>query len=896
MTFSSTRQNLLIDAQGNNDAVKPGGTPVERIITIVNRGTIRTDIDLWINPNDSKSEPLIRWCALRVNLLSNEGSGKRRNTDSELERGLSGLKLPQVAPRESCEVILRIDVPLQAEAGFYSYDILAQASQYSGEPTQRSQQLRVLAPEQDVEIRDEPRCTLEPPTSSDSPYLLKAEATLFVKVLVENGARRVDRFFLACPELDSSWYDPPLYPEDDPSAPGLMARTDGLLLNPGESGEIILLVHPPAYTPSGFYSSTIRLISYNTADLVLLDILYLNIDVDDRLTMNLHPLSQKIPSSQKQFTLNINNLGNIDRNIFVQARDKDEIFTYRLDSDQAGFAPGQSQSLTILPKPQKWWRRSWRGQVQEIGFNIGLVNQLPVEGKVIKTLHLPDDISGKILWQSHPAWILKLLKLLRVLLRVALILLLLTGACGLAYLLLRELVVKPSLEPKILEFSKTKESYQASVGNPIQLDWKINNPDAMTQTVVTYYSSEGKVLLKKKYPLGELEDKNKGNACELGSSVPNSVLRFIRRLYGYSPDIVTLTCLGMAPQPITAEKIPFKAGDFQAKLEVFSKRVDQTPDALSQSISWVSKPFSQANQETKITPQNQPSSDSRQLKGIKLTPAAPPQILYFYSKTPLYRQAGSSSEPSESGSISTPKLPAVPIQLNWIIDSPKSIQALEVSYVNVALDGSIQNKQIRYAVQNGVPIGLENVCRSQNTRLICENVPTPADVSGKYTFTLNVVMAEGEPTARIAKDSEAIEVRPPLPEIQAFSVNGQDVLQTPQLVQTVNPARGPLNMTLTWQVPDLEKMKVELLPAPGTLKSSESSLTYALSPTPGNTTLTLQVTNQAGEMVSRSVTIQTTAFIPPPVSASPTPPNVAVPSSPALPEDLPVFELPPRSN
>ena len=174
MTFSSTRQNLLIDAQGNNDAVKPGGTPVERIITIVNRGATQTDINLWINPNDSKSEPLIRWCALRASLSSNEVSGKHRNLAPDLERGLSGLKLSQVEPRESREVVLRIEVPLQAEAGFYSYDILAQASEYAGEPAQRSQQLRVLASEQDIEIRDEPSCTLDPCTSSDNPYPLKS--------------------------------------------------------------------------------------------------------------------------------------------------------------------------------------------------------------------------------------------------------------------------------------------------------------------------------------------------------------------------------------------------------------------------------------------------------------------------------------------------------------------------------------------------------------------------------------------------------------------------------------------------------------------------------------------------------------------------------------------------
>ena len=883
MTFSSTRPNLSIDAQGSNDGAYPGSEPVERIITVQNRGSETADINLWIRPNDAKSSPLIRWCTMTANEFTRESLTQApiEQQDDPLqkqEQGFSGVWLPQVKPRESREVILRFNVPLQAEPGFYSYDILAQAPVYGSEQSSRTQQFRVLSSGQDVALRSEPIWSLEPPTSSEQPYSLTAGGTFQINVQVHNCTEVVDRYHLRCPELDVHWFSIE-YPEASPDAPGLVATTDGLMLNPGELGTIRLTLHPPIHTPAGYSSSSLRLISFVRDNLVLLEIIYLSVAVDDRLIADLQPPFRKIPSTEERFQLNLTNSGNITRDIAVQVNDADSIFDYKLIPEQVQLLPGQNHAILIHPQSRKWWRRTWRGQEQTVEFSVGL-NTAPLQ-EATNSVRSPvsvDALAGQILWQSRSVWIRRIL-----------LLLLLAGVGGLLYWFLREFVVEPSLEPKILEFSTTEKSYQAGQGNPIRLDWKISNPnlseaasdansEQLERAIVTYYTGDGQPIFRQIYLLPELGERREVT-CEPGVHQPSLMLRMLRPLYGYRSDIATLTCLGLPPQTTPPSDPTLAPGKYQIKLEVF-------PIASSQS-----------------------SSDIRRLKEIELKPPAAPEITHFYSKSPIYRQTS-----RESGStLVSSQYPTNPIQLNWIINNAEDIEVLELSYVNVASDGAIQNNQVRYPVKKGIPTELSELCRLREQRLMCENVPTDTANPGQYTFTLTAVMPKGRNTTRIAKDTEAIEIHPPLPQIQSFSVNGQDVLKNPQVVQILNPARGAVDMTLAWQVENPDQVKVELLPIPGEIDAAKNSMTYALSPTPGSTMLTLQVTNRAGEMVRRSVTIQTAAFVPPassspsPLSSSPLsdssapptpppPPDVAVPSSPLAPDTLPAYELPPRSN
>lgn len=899
MTFSSTRPNLSIDAQGSNDGAYPGGEPIERIITVHNRGSETADINLWIRPNDAKSSPLIRWCTLMANEFTKEGHAQatlalplieqRDDPLQEQEQGFSGVRLPHVKSRESREVILRFDVPPQAEPGFYSYEIFAQAPVYAGEQSSRIQQFRVLSSGQDAELRGEPSWSLEPPTSSDQPYSLTAGGTFHIDVQVHNCTEVVDRYHLRCPELDERWFSIE-YPEANPDAPGLVALTDGLMLNPGESGTIQLTLHPPIYTPAGYYSSSLRLISFVRDNLVLLDVIYLNVAVDDRLIADLHPSSRKIPSLEEWFQLNLTNPGNIPHDIAVKVTDAGNIFTYKLATEVIKLLPGQTHPVLIHPHPQKWWRRTWRGQEQTIEFTVEF-HPVPLQEAATAQPVVPASaLMGQIVWQSRSPWIRRLLLLLSALL-------LLTGAGWLLYWLLREFVIEPSLEPKILEFATTEASYQAGQGNPIRLDWEISNPNPAEPTqdgisekagraIVTYYTNDGEAVFSKLYSLPELAEQQE-ITCEPGIHRPNMMLRLLRMVYGYPSHTATLTCLGVSPQPVPPTPA-FAPGKYQIKLETI-------PIAT----------------EAARASQDQSPSDTKRLKEIELTPPPPPaapEISHFYSKSPIYRQKGGEA----SSTNVSPQYPTSPIQLNWIINNAEDIATLELGYVNVAADGAIQNHQVRYTIEKGIPTELEELCRLQDKHLICENVPTDAEDAGQYTFTLIVIRPKERNTTRIAKDTKALAIRPPLPQIQSFKVNGQDVLENPQVVQILNPARGAVDINLAWQVENPDQVKVELLPAPGEIDASKNQMSYALSPTPGSTKLTLQVTNQAGEMASRSVTIQTAEFTPPadavssPNSGSspgsltlptpPPPPDVAVPSFPPALDTPPAYELPPRSN
>ena len=106
---------------------------------------------------------------------------------------------------------------------------------------------------------------------------------------------------------------------------------------------------------------------------------------------------------------------------------------------------------------------------------------------------------------------------------------------------------------------------------------------------------------------------------------------------------------------------------------------------------------------------------------------------------------------------------------------------------------------------------------------------------------------------------------------------------------------------LEWEVENADRMKVELLPAPGLVGADTTSMSYAISPTPGNTNLTLQVTNDVGETVNRTVSIATampSEMVQPIVPVPPVPPG-GIPLPPPTvvqPGELEPIQIPPSGN
>lgn len=947
MTANSLHRNLVLDIQGRNTAIKPGETTLfERELILRNRSDRTIHVDLWIEPSDAKAMPLRQWCQFS-------------NPNPTLDVG------------QERRVQLLFEIPSQAEPGFYSYDVCAQTPEYIEEVERRSQQLEVLTSDQQITLRNEPVFYLTPPTSSEQPYQLTTGSPLTLQITVENRSKRVDRLFLTCPELPPEWADIE-YPEAITDTPGPLTQTDSLQLNPDFSGIITLKLHPPRFTPAGNYSTTLRLTSANQNNLVLLDILYFTIEVNDTIAIALEPQVGHVPGEDSEFGITVQNAGNIQRELMLAATDSDRLFKFTLAPNPVNLAPGEIAQLRLTPTPRKWWRRQWKSR-QDVPFRVEIADTIaaPVEidpasiesidseasALAQPLLKVPPPLEGKIVWESHPSW-------LRWLLIGLLLAGLLTVFTLLTYWLVKKLVVEPSLEPKVLEFSAPSESYQASGenpqgNNPIQLDWEISNVNKLSIVGLTFFSRDTKA----EFPLVfDQAWSTEQESCKQEIRPVRPLLGLLYRLYGETPETQVLICQGLQLNPselalAEASDFEFVAGAYDAMLTLYA------PDSSESE-----EPTSQLSTETATSPGfvklgtvDLPQTDTQKLSNIQITPSDPPEILYFYSKAPIYREqtepsvaaapehvaaseapnsespetlepgdtdtsesdnaeisqldqpeapppSGSSPSPNDSDTAPvdlSAQFPAAPVELTWIIDRPWEIEALELSYVGVASGGDVLSDRLpRYEMNDEyVPIGLEEQCRPDGKRLICEDVPTPALEAGEYTFTLTVVMPEEQNRDEIAMESEPIKVHPPFPSILSFAINGRQAADHPQQVHIISPDRGSVDVMLEWEVENPKRMQVEILPAPGLVAPSLMQMPFSLSPTPGNTNLTLQVTNEVGETISRSVSIATAApgsTVRPivPVPLAPPPDGILLPPPPNgfPPEELEPIRVPPSGN
>ncbi len=824
---SILRQALSLEIQRTTAGVHPGGAPVEQTLVLRNRSADSASITIWIQANDQRSKDLESWYLL-----------------SE--------RMPLVlSPHQNKEISLSFEVPSQAEPGLYSYDILLQAEQFGEDTLRRPQQIRILPPVQNIEFQDEPDFVLTPPTHSEQPYQLQPGLPLSVTVQVKNSSRQVDRFFLKCPELDPTWFTIE-YPETNLDAPGLLSRTDGLQLNPNDTGEIVLQLHPPKITPAGFYSSTLRLKSANRDDLVLLNILYLQVLVDESLELQLQPESRIIPSLQETFQLDLVNSGNVERQIEILATDDADLFSYEIEPETVILSPGLKTEIIIHPLPKRSWRRNWRGATQDVPFTVMLADLQPVDDTP-EPVKLP-TAQGVVCWQSRSQW-------LRWLLMFLLGALLAAGLLGLAYWLLRELVVKPSLEPSIYDFSSTQTTYPVSNGNPTRLNWSIHNPKPDNQAVITYYAATGETLFSQAYTIGNL---GQNKACKTTRHRPHSTVKLLRQIYGHPIEQPLLTCIGLSV-PLSGDQATLTPGQYQVTLELF--------DANN------------ANQ----------AIESKRLSQLQITPPPPADIATFSAQAPVYRW------PVAQGSNQADTYPATPIQLNWTIQNPQASTLLELSYTQVDLNGDVAERKVSYSIRDGRLEGLSDLCSLQADQLVCNAVPVSVNTPGQYTFTLTLITNNFGEQQRITQTLEPIEVRPPLPQILSFTVDGQDVQSAPQQIYQIDPTQEPTEITVAWSVANPEWMQVELLPNPGQLPANYQDFTHVLTPNPGTVGFTLQVTNAVGEQISRSVLIEKIVVAPEesltelkPAPNSQSPENLPKPKAPSAPP-LPVpTPLPPH--
>jgi hypothetical protein len=965
-------RNLVLDIQGQNPAVKPGAErTVKRELILRNRSSKTINVNLWIEPNDDKAVRLAEWCQF-----------------SESR--------PRIEPDQTKHVQLSFEIPILAEPGFYSYNVCAVAQEFPEATERRSQQIELLVSEQDIELRNEPTFYLDPPTSSEHPYELQPGATFPIQITVENRSRLVDRLSLSCPELPSDWF------HIDYSGAGTTifgrtsAQTKELQLNPDSIGHLTLYLHPPLFTPAGHYSTTLRLKSVNRDDLFLLDILYFTLQVNDRLNVSLDPKTGKVPGDNDDFTVIVQNQGNIQRNLSLFADDSDHIFSYAVDPAHIQLNPGEQDEILIHPKARKWWKQHWRRQ-QEVPFKVHLINTIVLlddevdvsdseaalndpERALAESLQVPGAIDGKIVWKSRPTW-----------LRWLLILALLLGLMTLVYWLVRLFIINPTLQPQVIEFSTPSESYPLTNGNPIPLDWEISNLNKLQEIQIIFLSRDaGETIITEQYEVAESEELTQWlgvqeEQCRIEQRTVRPLLSVLYWLYGENTTTQVLICQALQiqsadgqindqplPQPSISgnnasdelnNRIPIGSYDVTIKLVPRtpggeqSTSLDDRPQPLISSDVAIAASTNEMGDESHTAQ----LSDQETIRNIQGVPGDPPEITHFYSKAPIYRESTDTSEnnvfsssrsptsqipeqsanmdgeseitssqvdedadgsldasvsvnelSSESVAVPLPpantpldisaQFPDSPILMTWMIERPWEIESLELSYVAIASDGDVEIDSISYQMDEAsLPEGVEE-CRFDAVNpdlLICEDVPTNVSGAGEYTFTLTANMPPSQGYPDITLEAEQIEIFPAYPQILSFTADGEDVLTNPQIVKVVGASRGP-NVLLEWAIENPEQMQIELLPSPGTVSPDTTRILYELSPE-GNMEITLQVTNAAGEQVSRTVTLATVAQTgdPQPILPVPTLPSNGFPPPPPTflePEQLPPIQVPPSGN
>lgn len=370
-----------------------------------------------------------------------------------------------VAPKESSdEVTFDFEIPVDALAGTYDYTFVVDSPEHYPQdtPINFPGQLKVLLKEQTVIRVFDPTFSIIPATNPNKPITYRFDQPLQVVVKVENRSNRVDRFRLACPDLDDEWFKIS-YPTTGLEGAGLF-DVSALELNPNSEGEISLEFRPPIDTLAGSYSPTIRLLSENNPNLILLDLIYINIPTNYHLGIELHTILGKVSHKNGIYELLLNNQGNLIRELFLNAktRDEEEICTYKFDPTEFKLLPNTTEKASLLVKPGPWWRRPLFGQPLLINFEVNITDKqsYPLANA---------SPQATLSWKARPWWQFLLLILLG-----------LGLFAGASYMIWR--LLNP--EPLIIESFNT-DSPIINEDDEVNLNWKIDNYKRLQNLVVT---------------------------------------------------------------------------------------------------------------------------------------------------------------------------------------------------------------------------------------------------------------------------------------------------------------------------------------------------------------------------------------------------------------------------
>lgn len=489
---------LAIIFNPSGDIAVEAGAKFEIYVTVTNKGAQSALIDVFI---DELSYQLIEWCKAPHQRLA-------------------------LGPNSISEVLFEFEVPLEAIPQTYKYLIVVDAPSHYPEdtPIRHNARIQVMPAIETVVRVSDPTFTLLPPTSSRSPAQIPPGGILQVNVNVHNRSDRVDRFRLSCLDLEASWFTV-RYPEGLDLV-GLVTPNIGLDLNPGEKGEIILLINPPIGAYASLYYPSIRLHCANNPDLVLLDVVYLEILPFYLLNVELLTVVGRVRRLHGVYEVKLTNSGNTVREVVCipVTADEDKICTYEVSPPVLRLLPGERTNSRVTVTPTRWWRRPILGAGRLLNFRI------EIEDK--QQLPLPNTtFTGTLIWEPRPWW------------QFLLVLLTVLGTVAAIAFLIWWLWRSPA-SPRISNFNSDDSLYQQANGDFIRLNWQIRNPRQLQSLTLTSSSANGSAAVQPR-------------VYNFNGRVPDELQQFCQ--------IATvLTCSNV---PTDA----YQAGDYVFELKAFAK-------------------------------------------------------------------------------------------------------------------------------------------------------------------------------------------------------------------------------------------------------------------------------------------------------------------------------------
>ncbi|TVQ58466.1 MAG: hypothetical protein EA366_06580, partial [Spirulina sp. DLM2.Bin59] len=817
--LTTTRENHLNRIGGPfgiilnpaGDLVAMAGSRCQLTVTIINQGDRAPLVNVMI---DERSQPVRQWCI---------------NPDQRLALG----------EQQSNEVMFEFQLPLDSAPGYYDYSLVIDAPDHYPEdtPILIVGQVQVQPYVQEGHLASDPTFALAPPTTATEPAQLQPGQALELVVTVLNRSERVDRFRLACPDLDADWVR--IFYPDGFAAGGILLPDSSLELNPGDRGEIRLMITPPLDTKAGVYTPTIYLRSANNPDLVLLDLVYLRVLPVYLLTSELVVMVSNIAQVNGQYILFLNNEGNTDRRVeaTVTSAKDGGICTFTVSPAEVFLPPGGTGAITLDVEPKQRWKQPFYGRVIEFALDLRDLDDRPL---------LVRRFPGSMVWDGRPWW------------QFLLLILTALGLIGALLFALWLMLPRPPRSPEIVEFYPQRHYYNEEDNQAVRLNWQVAYPERLMTIQVQGISPEGLVLSR---PV----------IYEFEGGIPEALAPYCQ-LEG------VLRCINV---PTDARQ----PGDY--RFELITTPIPSNPRGLLRRI-WRTR-LQVARQETNVVRiTGIPIPTVRQFAATQSTynalaaPNPPAPVVPDSSPEPEEEEpiafnapVFSLQSPGENGDprvvinpeLLNPDRPPEPetfegILLDWAIAAPRHIQELRL--VGRDSEGLPVTDVITYNFQEGIPLELSDYCgfttptRRPGTEaapapeLVCNAVPTNLRTPGTYTFELTVIPTQPltdppEPTV-----TDPIKIIAAPIEIVSFTINDQEAL--PKYVLVLEGGMPSL-LTIAWQVMGSGDLTVELLPSPGTVPAV-GAISYPLSREPGVDLITLQARDSAGNEVSRTVAIE----------------------------------------